>query len=69
MYTVTHSATLIVLDRNGKAAFIITGLASQHPGLRGIAQDVNTLPSIVLFKYSVPEMFLSHQNAPFARRR
>ncbi len=42
-YTVTHSAAITVFNREGKAEFIITGLASQHPDLKGIARDLNYL--------------------------
>jgi len=39
-YTVTHTAAIYVFNRRGKPEFIIAGLASEHPDLKGIAKDL-----------------------------
>ncbi len=40
IYTVTHSAAVYVFNANGKPEFIIAGLSTVKPDIRGIAQDL-----------------------------
>jgi protein SCO1 len=42
-FAVTHTAAIDVFNRAGKPQFIISGLATKHPDLDGIARDLRHL--------------------------
>ena len=42
-YTVTHTPQVYVFNRQGAAEFMILGLSSQNPDLKGIAADLSHL--------------------------
>jgi protein SCO1/2 len=42
-YTVSHTSAIYVFNRQGKPEFIIAGLASGSPDLKGIARDLKHL--------------------------
>ncbi|WP_298225461.1 SCO family protein [Acidocella sp.] len=45
IYTVTHSAAVYVFNAKGKPEFIIAGLSTVKPDIRGIARDLRQVAS------------------------